>query len=720
MSLSSYVVNYPEFQNMLTQIIQQQLGITTDPTQLQFLSLYTNMLASLAENELFYISMLSNESFMSQAITPSAILAHANSMGYKIQNATPASGYITLYIPIDRLTIPQFQVSLSNPTFQTTTNVIYTCPYEVTINYNGLQNIANLTMQSTTNTFSNNAIITQFVDPNNNVRTALMFNLPIVQAVIATITYVLTTTDVTAGSMPTININLSNYFSTNVLQSGQLGNISVYNNNIQYTQASSLFTMAPGSQTFLVTQGTNSVSIILGNGTFGSVQQPGSTFTINIPITLGSQGNILENTLTPVNSFVDNFTGSTLQVFTTNAAISNGLDGDTIAQIRTNAINSLTANNRLVTATDYSILSNNSNTIIDNLAIVKRSDLLANTVSLFLVPQITLPTGQTRPLKACSGTFSINMNQIITTPQIVIKQGEAITLYIFDYPTDPTLTSTTAIKQFGQWQNYALWTMFTTWYTSVLQGQYYEYEGISPFEIQLFVNPLQTKTYYLLSNSSIALTPITSTVLPSDQISTGYVNNLSINWNYNTQVYDVNLVVSLNSPIFSSFSCPASGTSLSVAASGLVNNSNLVQLTITDLVTNNQQIFTNFTVNACSITNNVLQLTLYTSIHTSSITTDPYSIDIQINYPYQTSTFTVYETINPNISFKTDLTNYLSGGVSLQSNYFNLFNIWAIQENDWFNYQQLIESTILSNIQQLVQSLESQRMLTTKIELSLA
>jgi hypothetical protein len=110
MGLNSFVVNYDELTSLLNSQLQSALGTTTDPAQLQFLGVYVNMLSSLAENELFYSSMLMNESFLSTAILPDSILRHAYSIGYTPQQAIEASGNITLYIPIDTLQLPQFQV----------------------------------------------------------------------------------------------------------------------------------------------------------------------------------------------------------------------------------------------------------------------------------------------------------------------------------------------------------------------------------------------------------------------------------------------------------------------------------------------------------------------------------------------------------------------------------------------------------------------------------
>ena len=467
MSLNSYVANYPEFTSLLNTLLQQELNITTDPTQLQFLGTYVNMLASLAENEMFYISMLANESFMSTAITPDAITQHAISMGYQIKNATAASGYITFYIPIDRLTIPQFQVMLSYPTFTTNTGITYTCPYNVTLTYNNLQNITSVVLQTNYQTRTIPTLITQFIDPNNNLRTVLLFNLPIIQAQLANINYVISSTDITNNKLPIIPITLNSYFNESDLQAGQIGTISVYVNNIAYTQVPNIFSMKPNQQAFVVQQTPSTINIILGNGIFGNVQQIGSTVNVIIPLTMGSLGNILSNTLSLNNTtLTHNFTGATLEYYLSNQPITSGTNGDNYSQIRTNAIANLATNNRLVTASDYSTLANQSNLILDSMAIVKRSDLLANQTSIFLVPQLQLPTG-VRPLKACSGVLEIPNALTPNITNLVVKQGQPITIYVYDYPSDPTLTPNTSIQSFSMWTNYPQWTDFTTWYTLI-------------------------------------------------------------------------------------------------------------------------------------------------------------------------------------------------------------------------------------------------------------
>ena len=725
MGLNSFVVNYDELTSLLNSQLQSALGTTADPAQLQFLGVYVNMLSSLAENELFYSSMLMNESFLSTAILPDSILRHAYSLGYTPQQAIEASGNITLYIPIDTLQLPQFQVVLDYPQFTTSTGVIYTSPYIITLNYNSNQSIRNYTLQTNYQIITQNAFITQVLDPTGKQRTVYVCTLPVIQSQLATVTTVLSQQDIAQNNLPTIPINLTTYFSPNSLQNGQIGTIQVYVNNSLYTQVNTVFDMQPNQQVYVVEQTSpTTLNVLLGNGYFGNTQLVGETIVTIIPLTLGSLGNVLANTLSLSSPLQDQITGTTLTSFITHPAFTNGSSAESYSQIRTNAINSLTQNNRLVTQSDFQTLAFSNSIILDGNALVKQSDLSTNNISLFIVPELQLPTGN-RPLLCTSGVLSIPKSNVSNTDTIVVTQGQPITVFLFDYPSDSQLTSITSIPTFYNWYQYPTWSSYTTWYTPLPQSTYYSYTGISPFEIHIIPNPLSYKIYYLTTNTTIPLTPNTQTVLPSDMISTGYVNDFTINWNPTTANYDLEATITLSSPMFTSFTCPQTAMSLTQAMSGISTSlstsmSGLFTTTITDLNTNSTLVLDNWTVSGCSLNQSNVLLSLTTSLSATSITFDDYQIETTIAYPYMNNQFVVYDAICPIVSFKTDFSQYVGGGISATANYYNLFDIWAINGTDWNQYNSTINSVILTSLQQLIQQFETKRMLTSQITLALA
>lgn len=415
-----YTTSYPELLEFLKDELVKDLGINVDPDRVTFLGTYLHLLSVLSANELYYIQMLANESFLSRALLESSILEHAKSLGYAPKNAIPASGNLTLSIPVSSLS---FKIDVQNLTFtdRATKQIQYIVPGRLTIEYNANRGIYVSELKDVlgrTTTLSN---YIGSVNTPQGVVTAFNVVVPVVQSNSVDIVYVLKESDVANLNTPTINIPLNAYFSEEELNRQFLSEVKVSVSGIEYKQYPSLFLMSKGEFGYVLRKDSNQVSIILGNGVFGVQEREGSVVVITLSTTLGAYGNVGANSLTLKEPLRDEYSKSPLVAYMFHDAFSNGTNGETPHEVRLNTIASLRSQDRLVSWGD--IVDVFQLQRIEAFPIVKKSDLEANETTIYIVP-----TFLNKPIKCTSGSISTTLqNWPPSDPQtVVVNKGDQV------------------------------------------------------------------------------------------------------------------------------------------------------------------------------------------------------------------------------------------------------------------------------------------------------
>jgi len=377
-----------------------------DLTKSSFLTFMIDTFATLTGNLLFYQLSAYREFFLTKAQLPESILNLSAFLGYSANSATAATVNVLMTIPFG------FEDSLAQ----------FTIPSGFKFQADG--NVDFITYYTTTVTVANNSsALVQLIDSNNR-----RFNLPV--TITATdFSFVLTLRQSTSFSdefQIDADTREFQFVTLDVPIDGQVSDLTVSIQNpgssaiTEWTEFASLYLMDSTDKGYVSRRTDTGRRISFGNGLIGVQPTPGATVFVEGSITQGSDGNVIAGSIT---------TGQRIYI-TTGAGVreivdyevinaspaTGGVDEESFEEIRSNAIDSITALNRLVTENDYKVI----NVVVDvpfaqnSLPVLKRSDLVVNEISLFngivfgsfeeevdnLVPMrnavFTLPAGTTK------------------------------------------------------------------------------------------------------------------------------------------------------------------------------------------------------------------------------------------------------------------------------------------------------------------------------------
>jgi len=413
---------YHEILNYLKTELIKNVGSPIEIDNSSLLGNYLHLLSVLGEDVVFYLNLLHNETFLTRALLPSSIYEHALSLGYTPKPAIPARGVVRVHIPIEE--ISKFKTDKLKWSFTSSDPLItYESEGEIQLNFDIERNVllAHLFTITTKDTLP--SYINQ-VTYRDKVYSAWTILVPVVQARTVDITYVIRDTDIGDYALPTIKLNLLDYFTTEELEKYQVGEVAVVVNNIRYNNYRSIFEVPKGEAGFVVKIDADSVTVYLGNGIFGRKEDVGNIVKITLSVTAGSGGGVSANELTLSTPLVDVLTKSVLQTFVSHIDIPKGVDGESYNEIRINTIRSLRSRDRLVSSTDCVDLTKltHSTFVLDALPVVRTSDLSANETTLFLVPHIN-----NTPLRVSTIPLVVpiqqNTNKLVSFEQQIVYEG---------------------------------------------------------------------------------------------------------------------------------------------------------------------------------------------------------------------------------------------------------------------------------------------------------
>jgi len=413
---------YQEILNYLKTELIKNIGSPLEIDNSSLLGNYLHLLSVLGEDAIFYLSLLHNETFLTRALLPSSIYEHALSLGYTPKPAIPARGIVRVHIPLENLS--KFKTDKIKWEFVSNDPLItYESEGEIQLNFDMERNVLLAELFTSTTKDVLTSYINQVVFE-GNVYSAWTILVPVVQARTVDITYVIRDTDIQDYALPTIKLNLLDYFSGEELEKYQVGEVTVVVNNIKYNSYRSIFEVPKGEAGFVAKIDADSIVIHLGNGIFGRKEDVGNIVKITLQVTAGSGGGVSSNELSMSTQLNDVFTKGVLKTFTSHIDIPRGIDSESYNEIRINTIRSLRSRDRFVSNTDGVDLVKLSfpSFTLDALPVVRTSDLSANETTLFLVPHIN-----NIPLKVSTIPLVVpvtsNSNKLVSFEQQITYEG---------------------------------------------------------------------------------------------------------------------------------------------------------------------------------------------------------------------------------------------------------------------------------------------------------
>lgn len=432
-----------------TQIInmaQQYLELQNfDFSQTSYLSYLVDILSVLSANSIYYTNSAMREFFLTKALQKDSVVNLAAMIGYTADKAKASTvscmielpkeqirGQFTLYslnsyilnkikpfkvysnsgvaftlindivvTPVGNMVNGEY-VSFTVKSIRSTTSTTLDIPYRIT-NQNMIQFFANFSQKS--------SILETVSIPSLAPYEFYSFNITLP----SNVKYA---TDVSLELIPD-PIN-----APTVIQ------------NPGWTSQSNLFLIPAGHQGFVWTQENNILTVSFGNGIFGLQPPYNSNCRLTISTTSGGDGNVISGSIIGCDNITyqasaANGSGITTispRVINQEPAI-NGSDTPTIDEIRFNAINSVSANKRLVSEHDYK----HADLIVENLPIrnvaqiLKRSDIKQNEIVMFSelnLNKVTVPTKN----------MYLTFTDVVDNPYLV-KQGTMVTVDGEDYYT---------------------------------------------------------------------------------------------------------------------------------------------------------------------------------------------------------------------------------------------------------------------------------------------
>lgn len=414
-SLSSQIyLSRNEIKNQIIEYMQSYLELeNVDLLKSSFLSFMVEVISILTSNILFYQISTYREFYLTKAQLPESILNLSAFLGYSGANASTASVNVLFTIPFGfpdantEFTIPNgFRVFAGDVEFRT----YYTTTITVTNNA-----AVSVTVQEGNRTFSYPVSIED---------TDFAFVLPFRQFKVDEQEFKIDE-----------DLEPFQFFEVDVPLEGQLSSLTV---EIQdpggtsfttWTAFNSLYLMDSNDTGYVARRSDIGQKISFGNGLIGVQPPPGGLIQVTSNLTEGADGNVIAGSITTGDRIYNTTVAGITQVVDytviNTSSASGGSDQESLEEIRSNAITSLTALDRTVTEEDYK----NANVIIEgsplganSLPILKRSDLKTNEIVLFTTLFFNNEVVPTR-------------NAFYTFTDLAIPRGTVITVDEIDYYT---------------------------------------------------------------------------------------------------------------------------------------------------------------------------------------------------------------------------------------------------------------------------------------------
>ncbi len=425
-----------------TQIIQEVKNYlelqNVDLTKTSFLSFIIDIISKVTSNLLFYQTSVYREFFMTQAQLPESILNLSAFLGYNSSDATYAKADMLIVVPLSFQPEESYFKIASGFKFKAS-DVNFVTYYDTEI---FVSNNESVQIKVTT---EDSKIYNLPVDVSDGY---FSFILPVRQ-------YEETTQEFQIDS----DLKEYQFINIDVDIDGKPSEVKVLitepNSSTPelYTEYNSLYLMSSTDKGYVVRRTDDGITLYFGNGLIGYQPPADSRIEVSLKVTDGASGNVIAGSIKTgdkiytttktingitYNESFNNKTKSINYECTNPSPAYNGEDEESIEEIRSNSITSISSLKRFVSEPDY----NKSDVIIEDspfksnsLPVLKRSDLKQNEVQLYNVLEYDSGVVPTRNL-----SYSILKSET-TIPRKTLINYEGINYYtLFDIIVKPTMS----------------------------------------------------------------------------------------------------------------------------------------------------------------------------------------------------------------------------------------------------------------------------------------
>lgn len=348
-----------------------------DLTKSSFLTFLIDIVSTLTGNLLFYQLSTYREFFLTKAQLPESILNLAAFLGYNTIEATPAVVNVLVTVPFgfdDPLaifTIPE------GFTFSADNEIDFKTYYTITVTVTNNANVSVL-YEETNRRFN----LPVNIAPDGE---SFNFALPLRQQG-STVQEFQIDSDVREYQFITLDVPIDGQVSSIVVEIQEPGDPGY----TIWDEFQSLYLMSPTDKGFVSRRTDTGRRLTFGNDLIGVQPAPGSSVRVTSYITKGADGNVIAGSIrTGERIYLTTLAGLrqivNYDVINATPAFG-GEDEESLEEVRSNSIKSITTLERLVTENDYK----NINLVLpplplaqNSLPVLKRSDLQVNEIELF-------------------------------------------------------------------------------------------------------------------------------------------------------------------------------------------------------------------------------------------------------------------------------------------------------------------------------------------------
>ena len=383
-----------DVKDQLVELAQDYFNLDEiDTYESGFMGYLIQALTYLTSDVLYQNAFAYNEAFLNRALLRSSVTNIATQLDYKIKSATPASGNLTIAVPINMESTYGTSIKISAGTNISAGSI----PYKVYNTYYIKQNSTGLHVTS--------------YNPDTGIVEAIPYNIEMYDGQVTVVFGIqIWQINIYTYDFSFENPTLYQFYKTSFTGfEGEVYKVLVEVEEEKYMEVKSIYQSGFDSREYemdimSIEDNEYKITLKFGNGIYGYQPKNGAEGRVTIYTTLGSKGNIssgvarfderLINTLDPSEGELDVLSNNSL-------AIQNGRDAETLEEIKRHTIESISSAKRLVTEEDYKGYAGVTGlTNIIALPMLNRRDVVGNDITIYnalydddykLVPTASIP-----------------------------------------------------------------------------------------------------------------------------------------------------------------------------------------------------------------------------------------------------------------------------------------------------------------------------------------
>ena len=381
-----------DIKEQLVELAQDYFNLDeVDTYESGFMGYLIQALTYLTSDVLYQNAFSYNEAFLNRALLRSSVTNIADQLDYKIQGAIPASGTLTIAVPVD--INKQTSIKIPAGTNISAGNI----PYKVYNTYYIKQN-------------SNGLHVTSY-NPDTGLVEGIPYNIEMYDGLVSVVFGIkIWQINIYTYDFTFENPTLYQFYKTSFTGfEGEVYKVLVEVEDEKYKEVVSIYQSGFDSREYELTL-TNitdeevKITLKFGNGIYGYQPKNGAEGRVTIYTTLGAKGNIASGVARFDERLIDtlNATDGELDVLSNNKlAISNGRDAETLEEIKKHTVENISSAKRLVTQEDYKGYAGVTGlTNIIALPMLNRRDVVGNDITIYnalydddykLVPTASIP-----------------------------------------------------------------------------------------------------------------------------------------------------------------------------------------------------------------------------------------------------------------------------------------------------------------------------------------